>query len=177
MTGRRGGHARRGILLREDTGSVGRRTTGRRRRRSVRAIVHRFLPTPIAGTRLPALVLDGWGAGETDVRSHQVPAPGARWTLVLLSPASRPEVDEHRARLAAESVTPVVMTGSPRVSAAVLVDPAGVIQHASGTVEEALDVVAAFRQGRRMPTAPQVRRCPGEGRRRSASRVAGRRAA
>lgn len=141
--------------------------------------MHRFLPTPAAGTRLPALVLDGWGAGDTEVRPHQVPAPGARWTLVLLSPASRSEVDEHRARLAAESVTPVVMAGSPRVSAAVLVDPAGVVQYASGTVEDALEAVAAFRLGRLAPSAPVVRRCPAEGRQRRGSgvRVPGRRRA
>ena len=158
-------------------------TTGTRERRSVPLTVHRLLDSPLVGTRLPSLVLEGWAAGDDDLRSHAVPAPGARWTLLLLERADRSEVDEHRGRLAAEAVTAVVVAGAPRASAAVLVDPAGVIQHVADGVEDALDVVAAFRTGGRRPVgadqARALRRCPAEGRRRrgSVSRFAGRRRA
>src|SRR4051812_12329869 len=111
--------------------------TGDGRDRSVPLIVHSLLHSPLAGTRIPALVLDGRGAGEQAVRAHAVPAPGARWTLVVLSPAAQQSVDEHRANLAAEAVTVVVAAGSPPggVDGAVLVDPQGVIQYVADSFE------------------------------------------
>jgi hypothetical protein len=150
-------------------------------RRSFHLIVHRLNDTPLVGTRLPALVLDGWGAGESFARSHAVPAPGARWTLLLLARADRPGVDEHRGRLAAEAVTAGVLAGSPQAQAAVLVDPLGVVQYVADTLEDALDAVADFRMGYLLPIALAdtipVRRCPDEGRRRARTRIAHRRRA
>jgi hypothetical protein len=123
--------------------------------------VHRSTDTPATGTRLPTLVVDGWGPGQSELSPHVVPAPGARWTL-LLTHAERPAADEHRARLAAESVT------------AVVVAPQGVVQHVADDVEDALEVVAAFRLGLADPVlaaevAPLRTRCAAEGRRRRAA--------
>jgi hypothetical protein len=139
--------------------------------------VHRFVDPPSPGTLFPSLVIDGWGAGESTPHRHRVPVPGARWTLLLLARADRPAVDEHRARLAAEAVAPVVVDGALQMHAAVLIDPLGVVQHVSDTVEAALDAVAAFRTGAFLPI-PAVRahgprhRCPAEGRRRPGIRFA-----
>jgi hypothetical protein len=69
------------------------------------------------------------------------------------------------------------MTGSPRVSAAVLVDPTGTIQYVAASVEDALEAVADFRLGRRAPAPARAPRCPAEGRRRPGLRVARRHAA
>jgi hypothetical protein len=143
--------------------------------------VHRLPDTPVAGTRLPTLVVDGWSPGHSDPSPHVVPSPGSRWTL-LLTHAERPAVDEHRARLAAESVTAVVVAGSPRIKAAVLVDPLGVVQHVADDVEDALLVIAAFRMGMLDPISvahatPLRRSCGAEGRHRSRYRSVRRRAA
>jgi hypothetical protein len=155
--------------------------TGPGNGRSFHRIVHRFVEPPAPGTLLPALVVDGWGAGEATPRPHTVPVAGARWTLLLLARADRPQVDEHRARLAAESVAPVVVDGALQLHAAVLVDPLGVVQHVTDDILDALDVVAAFRTGALLPI-PAARvlghrsHCPAEGRRRPGSRfVAARR--
>jgi hypothetical protein len=97
--------------------------------------------------------------------------PGARWTLLLLARVDRPAVDEHRARLAAEAVAPVVVDGALQMHAAVLVDPDGIVQFVAESVEDALDAIAGFRTGALLPIpaaralGPQ-RRCPAEGRRR-----------
>src|SRR4051812_22278689 len=146
------------------------RMTGPRARRSVQRTVHRFVEPPAPGTCIPRLVIDGWAAGESTPHPHQVPVPGARWTLLLLARADRPAVDEHRARLAAEAVAPVVVDGALGMHAAVLVDPQGVVQIVAESVEDALDAVAGFRTGALLPIpAPRALgpcRCPAEGRRR-----------
>src|SRR5690242_4160611 len=97
--------------------------------RSFQRTVHRFPHPPALGTRLDRVVIDGWSTGDASPRPHLVPVPGARWTLLVLARADRPEVDEHRARLAAEAVAPVVVDGALQMHAAVLVDPHGVVQH------------------------------------------------
>jgi hypothetical protein len=139
--------------------------------------VHRFVEPPAPGTLLPPLVVHGWGAGEAVPGPHAVPVAGARWTLLLLARADRPMVDEHRARLAAEAVAPVVADGALQMHAAVLVDPLGIVQHVADGVEDALDAVAAFRTGALLPIPAaralgRRRRCPAEGRRRPGVRFA-----
>jgi hypothetical protein len=115
--------------------------------------VHRLLDIPRVGTRLPTLVIDGWGAGESEVRPHAVPAPDARWSLLLPARTDRSRVDEYRTVLAAEAVAAVVIARSPRPNVTVLVDPAGVIQHVGADLEDALAAVRGLRTGARMPVA------------------------